>query len=86
MTSYVYLAATYVIGVSRKTVIDASRKDLAAVSICPHRLCSTFSTAIWQTYNQVVLLQLYANPIIALTSDIEESCAVSNVSDFLILV
>lgn len=67
-------------------MIDASRKDLAAVSICPHRLCSTLSTAISQTYNQIVLLQPYANPIITLAPDIEESCAVSDVSDLLVLV
>lgn len=38
------------------------------------------------THNQVVLLQLDADPLITFAAHIEESSAVSNISDLLVLV
>lgn len=59
-------------------MVDASRKDLKPVSKGP--LQST------ETYNQVILHQLDAHPLVALAPHIEEACAVPDVPNLLVLV
>jgi len=70
---------TYVLDVGCESVIYPSGQNLIQSEIVP-------TTIQLQTYDQVILLQLYPNPLVALTSNIEESSTIPNISNLLILM